>query len=90
MRLATSLERRPVSLVARPEVEPRTGDGRQAGLTIRDIVGLWGPTPTRESVLANHVDLARYRNTFPTWNKKLRKAMRKAAGVRPPNDPRLA
>ena len=59
-------------------------------MTISDIVGLWGRTPTRESVLANHVDLARYRNTFPTWTKKLRKAMRKAAGVRPPNDPRLA
>ena len=59
-------------------------------MTIRDIVGLWGCTPTRESVLADHVDLARYRGTFPTWNKKLRKKMRKAAGVRPPSDPRLA
>ena len=61
-----------------------------AYVTIRDIVGLWGATPTRESVLADHVDLARYRGTFPTWSKKLRKKMRKAAGVRPPSDRRLA
>lgn len=58
-------------------------------MTIRDIVGLWGRTPTRESVLANHVNLNQYRDTFPTWTKELRKKMRKAAGVRPPKDPRV-
>ena len=53
-------------------------------MTIRDIVGLWGATPTRESVLADHVNLAQYRDTFPTWDKKLRKKMRKAARVSQP------
>ena len=53
-------------------------------MTIRDIVGLWGATPTRESVLNDHVDLAQYRDTFPTWDKKLRKKMRKAARVSQP------
>ena len=58
-------------------------------LGARISLGLWGRTPTRESVLANHVDLNQYRDTFPTWTKELRKKMRKAAGVRPPKDPRV-
>ena len=53
---------------------------------VREILGLWGPTPLRVEDLGEVRELESY-EAFPAWDVT---AARSAAGVDQPSDPRVA